>query len=515
MLERNAMTDLPLPAQSFEEAIPYLRAPYQPSQVRAKILTTPENPSAPCTIALYVIGEIQMDRFTLVCGSEWDHEFTKLAEEKRVAEKRRCASKESWYCMVAATFTAFGIAHTDIGEGVARTRAVAEMNARAQASKRAGRKFGPGQCLYACDTILMYRGDKPNQLRLPVGDDPKRHLKPYFDKEGQGEKYCRERYANWLRDTGEKIYGPPLDHCAVAEAIRARPSTRRATSTSSRPERADAPAPSRNGTGTDHESLTTSETPTSPDAPPAAKEHPPMPDHPAPEAVLKAAQAADFGEPVARLLSNLAREEGKDATFTAAQLQAATHWITTLADLEVAEELIVKAITFNATKNISQERRQAKFVKWLSEKAAGETEPAPDQPSADTASGSTGSAPAANGDRQLDAARALTVLRQAKEEHEYSDRTVTRLAALATGAGPNARVDWPSVPAATLLILTELLQSAGALGWKNDHLDREIRAGHNSSEQTSTAGRFTAFANYLTDLAETRAMTQAEPIELT
>ena len=56
-----------------------------------------------------------------------------------------------------------------------------------------------------------------------------------------------------------------------------------------------------------------------------------MPDHPAPEAALKAAQAAGYGEPVARLLSNLAREEGKDSTFTAAQLQAVVHWISTLA----------------------------------------------------------------------------------------------------------------------------------------------------------------------------------------
>jgi len=514
------MTVLHLPAQSFEEAIPYLRAPYTPSQVRAKILTTPENPAAPCTIALYVIGEVQMDRFTLVCGSEWDHEFTKLAEDKTASDKHT-----SWYCMVAATFVAFGITHTDIGEGTAPTRAGAEMNARAQAGKRAGRKFGPGQCLYACDTIVMFRGEKADQLRLPKGDNPKRHLKPYFDKEGQGQAYCRNQYARWLANTGEKVYGAPLDHLAIAEAIRARPSTRAlaATDSSHTQRPASAPVtPSRNGAAnSDHEAAAQPSGARSNGAqPPAdpqpAKQYQPMPDHPAPEAALKAAQAAGFGEPAARLLSNLAREEDQDSKFTAAQLHAVVNWISMLAELDVAEGVIVNAIGVNARKNTSQDRRQAKFVKWLSQKAAGESETA-DEPDteADAPVQSPDTDDATNGDgSRLDAAGALAALREAKEDHEYSDRAVTRLAALASGVGPKARVDWSKVTPATLLILAELLQSAGSLGWKNDHLDREVLKYHNSTEQTSIAGRFAAFANYLTDLAETRAMTQADTIEV-
>jgi hypothetical protein len=500
------MTVLHLPAQSFEEAIPYLRAPYMPGQVRAKIMTTPENPAAPCMIALYAIGETQMDRFTLVCGSQWDHEFTKLAEESTGSGRQT-----SWYCIVAATFTAFGITRTDIGEGTSRSRAGAEMNARAQASKRAGRKFGPGHCLYACEPLVMFRGDQPNELRLPEGDDPKRHLKPYFDKEGRGQAYCREHYKRWLVSSGEKVYGPPLDHFAIAEAIRSRTPSQRPSSTNGshiRQPVSTEGGQSRSDIGASHERAEDAgETRAPAEAQPATeKAYRPMPDRPAPGAALEAAQAAGYGERVARLLSNLAREEGKDSKFTAPQLQAVANWIATLSDLEVDEDVIVQAIEFNAAKNTSQERRQARFARWLSAKAAGESEPAAVDDLKEGANAAGGPTPNGNG-QLLDAARALMMLRQAKDEHEYSDRTVTRLAALATGVGQKARVDWSKVSVATLLILAELLQSAGSLGWKNDHLDKEILKYHNSSEQTSSAGRFAAFANYLTDLAETRTMT--------
>ena len=85
--------------------------------------------------------------------------------------------------------------------------------------------------------------------------------------------------------------------------------------------------------------------------------------------------------------------------------------------------------------------------------------------------------------------------RQAKTDNEYSDRTVIRIAALATGVGPKARVDWPKVPPETLTVLAELLRSAGSLDWKNDRLDQEVLKYHNSTQQTSAAGRFSAFAN--------------------
>ncbi len=511
------MTDIDLPdfpLQSYEAAVPYLRQPYQPKQVWAKIQSTPKNENAPCTIALYSIGETMMDRFNLICGRDWNHQFEVLVEEKVVG------TKTLWYCKVGATITALGKTEADIGYGWGPSQAAAEMNARAQAGKRAGRWHGPGQCLYASDEILMWRGEEgKDHLRIPKsGND--RYDNPYFDQEGIGQRYCRDRYERWLKRDGEEIYGEPLDHLAIARAIQKRPTVLAVSIPRAVTSEPGVLVDAVNGNGsakTDHKTTTPaarSNGARPAEAPPAAKQYPPMPDHPAPEAVLLAAEKAGFGEPVARLLGNLAQAEGQDSKFTAAQLQAVTNWIAVLGELDVPEDVIVKAITVNAAKNTTQERRQARFAKWLSEKAAGEAPPTGEAPeTAADAPDAPKDTEAATDAGPLDPARALAELRKARDDHKYTDRTVTRLAALATGVGPNARVDWPKVTPATLLVLADLLQRAGSLGWKNEQLDKETLKYHNTNSQTSSAGRFAAFANYLTDLAETRAMTtQADTI---
>jgi hypothetical protein len=513
-------THLPeLPMQSHEAALPYLRRPYLASQVWAKIQSVPKNQHAPCTVVLYSIGETMMDRFNLFCGSDWDHDFETLTEIKMPGQK------PWWYCKVRATITALGKPERDIGDGYGPTQAAAEMNARAQAGKRAARWHGPGQCLYAADEILMWReGDGEDRLCIPrAGND--RFENPFFDQQGIGQKYCRDRYERWLKRDGEAVYGEPLDHLAIARAIQARPTVLAVSIPNrARPEQpvtqtaangngavttlVEAPVPAAEPNGSQPAVV----------AAPAVKEWPPMPDDPAPPAALEAAQQTGYGEPVARLLSNLARGDGEDAKFGDAQLQAVANWIAVLGELEVAEDVIVKAVTHNATKKTSQERRQARFAKWLSEKASGEADTKDQEPesAAEEPAAQPDAEPATNGNGngKLEAGLALAELRQAKADHEYSDRTVTRIAALATGVGPKARVDWPKVQPETLTILAELVQSAGSLGWKNDQLDQEVLKYHNNAQQPSAAGRFSAFANYLTDLAETRAMAQDSAAEV-
>ncbi|MGA2163130.1 MAG: hypothetical protein ABSH36_01520, partial [Solirubrobacteraceae bacterium] len=105
--------------------------------------------------------------------------------------------------------------------------------------------------------------------------------------------------------------------------------------------------------------------------------------------------------------------------------------------------------------------------------------------------------------------RALGELRRRMTEHDYDDRAVTRFAALATGGGPSTQVNWAQIDPDTLLILADLLESAAAIGWSNEQLDQAILAAHKSSKQKSTAGRFSALANHIKDLAETRVMETA------
>lgn len=514
-----------LPARSYEEAYPWLRRPYMPTQVWAKVQTTPKTPNSPCTIALFSIGETLMDRLNLLCGREWDHHFEKTGEAKSGSGREL-----RWYCEVSATITVFGKTESDIGQGIAPTRVGAEMNARAQAYKRTGRKFGPGQCLYACDEILMFRGDGENQLRLPKGEDA--HLHPYFDEQGHGRRYVRGRYEEWLRETGEAIYGEPLNHLELAVLLQAQaaslavaipaaipaagsnggagsiePAAQQRLVTASN----GTPATPTNGsTVNGHDGAPAPAQQTNEAGSPAAYE--PMPDYPAPPAAIEAASNAGYSEQVARALCNLARTEGQGDRFLRSQLNVVENWLTALHGLDVPEDVLIGAAAFNAKRRTSQERRQALFSQWLARRAAGatpaetgegeqpDTAQQPPQPQA------PGEQPQSASQPQLDRASAIAELQGRMAEHEYGDRPVTRLAALAVGAGPQAQITWGKMKPETLLVLSDLLDCAAALGWDAERLDREVLDAHASSRQQSAAGRFSAFANTLKDMAETRQM---------
>ena len=87
---------------------------------------------------------------------------------------------------------------------------------------------------------------------------------------------------------------------------------------------------------------------------------------------------------------------------------------------------------------------------------------------------------------------------------DFDERTVVRLAALALGRSPNARVRMSELGTAMVRTLTELLDCAGALGWNSERLDGELLEAHGSDHHATFSGRFAAFANNLKDLAESR-----------
>ena len=68
-----------------------------------------------------------------------------------------------------------------------------------------------------------------------------------------------------------------------------------------------------------------------------------MPEHPAPPAAIEAAKEKGYGEPIARLLSNLARADGQDAKPTDAQLQAVTNWLDALSALKTPEDVALRS----------------------------------------------------------------------------------------------------------------------------------------------------------------------------
>lgn len=530
------MAELLLPAGSYEEALPDLRAPYQPSQIRPLIIAVPKNEQAPCKIALYTIGETLMDRFNVVCGANWERpKFTIDIHDEREELTDEDRKKVLHYFKITCTLTVFGKEHEDFGEGESENPALAEYDARAQAFKRAARWHGPGQCLYVFggEEVIMWRGAGAGKLQVPKsGTEP--HRRPYFDK--QGRNAIRDEYARWLKDDGEALFGAPLDHLKIAHEIKARMTARLAAIPAPATQQLAIvePPPSSTPTGQD------------PDGEDHGPEQPPagepsqrvagaMPDGSASATAIQAAQNSGYSEPVAKALSNLAAAQDQSGPLSDPQERVVANWLSALAGFEVPEATVLDAVAFVARACDCQEARQAKLAKWLSAKAqenpacsrdagsvaadapaSAQARPAsaestPPQVAESTVAQSAQQDATARPDAEAQAdaqdlatARAYVRIHRAMDAHAYDDRAVTQLAALAVGAGPRGHVDWAKVPADVLEIISELLEAAASLGWSTETLNREVLRAHERTQQGTPAGRFAAFANHLMNAAETR-----------
>jgi hypothetical protein len=551
------MSHLILPASCYEEALPDLRAPYLPSQIRPLIIQAPKNDKAPCRIALYTIGETLMDRFNLCCGGNWNVAFRTETHKEIPKQDSDNNPYTVHYFKLGCSVTVFGIEHSDFGEGEATSEARAEFDARAQAFKRASRWHGPGQCLYVFggEELIMWRGPEPGKLQIPKsaksGDEP--HRRPYFDHAGR--QAVRDEYDKWLKKEGESQFGIALNHLVIAEAIRARalhrplmavPDLSRALPdlSSSRPEQAPA-APDADqreitatrarrddSDGDGEEAQAHAGRPPAPTAVVPVRQDVqrlPMPDEPAAQEAVAIAESAGFTATVAHALSNLARGDAQTGALSERQHKTVVNWLVMLSGLHLTSEEIVQAVQFVASNGTTQEARQATFTRWLSGKASGEkseSQPAapatPDTPAdsggsdaepareVDTGESVEGPAQLAAEDAEpLDAERALRRINVAMEARGYTDQTVTQLAKLAIGVAPKGRLDWSKVPPSTMLVLAELLESASTLDWTPEVLAKEVLAAHNSNQQPTAAGRFSAFAGHLINLAESQAAGEA------
>jgi len=243
-----------------------------------------------------------------------------------------------------------------------------------------------------------------------------------------------------------------------------------------------------------------------------------MPDAPASHEAVDIAESAGFTATVAHALSNLARTDGQEANLSERQHKTVVNWLVILSELHLTSEEIVQAVQFVAGNGTTQEQRQATFSRWLAGKASGQA-PAPTESSpvttgsevalADSAASEADATRDTDEAAALDTARALSRIHKAMDEHGYSDRTVTLLAKLSIGVPPKRKLDWDAVPGSTMTVLAELLESAGAVGWSAELLGKEVLAAHSSKGQTTAAGRFSAFAGHLTDLAETSRVGEA------
>jgi hypothetical protein len=531
------MSNLILPASCYEEALPDLRAPYLPTQIRPLIIQAPKNGDMPCRVALYTIGETLMDRFNLCCAGNWEVVFT-VETHKETPKQSDGETVTIHYFKIVCSLTVFGNEHHDKGEGEGANESLAEFNARAQAFKRAARWHGPGQCLYVFggEDFVMWRGPEKGKLHIPKsGNEP--HRKPFFDN--ASKQAVRDEYAKWLKNEGEGQFGVPLNHMEIAEAIRSRslhrplmavPDLSRAlpdltpaatgriepADSQETPERA-LPAP-QTTQAPRHEAVGGGEK--RPPRPPAPARQDvarlPMPDVPASQEAVEIAVSGGFNATVAHALSNLARSDAQEGNLSERQHKTVVNWLIILSELHLTSDEIVEAVQFVGENGTGQERRQATFSRWLAGKASGQLDapaaPVNTEATADvdgSEPADSAAAPEAADPAAVETARALTRIRATMNERGYPDRTVALLAKLSIGLPPKRSLQWAKVPPATMTVLAELLESASTIDWSPQLLGREVLAAHGSKSQNTPAGRFSAFAGHLTELAEARRLDEA------
>jgi hypothetical protein len=172
------------PLNTFETAAIELRRPFTAEAVKWKVQTG-------TLVVPHIDARLAIERLNLVVPHLWSDEYEPIAGGKGLL----------------CRLTVDGITRLDVGSGYEGKGLYSD------AFKRACVKFGIAVSLYALPKVF---------LSLEEG-----HLTKKKDSKGKEHTYLtdkgRERldsgYRAWLKDTGEKMFGPALDHGDVAGAI--------------------------------------------------------------------------------------------------------------------------------------------------------------------------------------------------------------------------------------------------------------------------------------------------------
>jgi hypothetical protein len=473
-----------LPASSFAEALRYLRAPYTSSVIRFRIQSVPDHANSPCVVVLFVNSETVMDRFNIVCGPEWTPpEFTVLVHREESG---------SHYVKVRATFSVYGQVFTDTSEASDKSEAQAEFNANARAFKRAARWPGPGQSLYQPCAITMFRGAGEKELRT-WSNDPK---KPHIDE--AAEKYLLRHYGKVLEQKIIPIYGEPFDHLAALNGGLAAADPRPEAPTAVSRKTSITPSAERQlASGPASESMSQ---PSSPRRRAASNT--------GAAAVREAAHEAGYTDALSEPLMALVRDE-PDGELSAAHADCVREWIAVLGRLELPEDKILESVTFALANCSTRQSAQVKFGQWVAARAsaapAGQPHAGPPSNGASPDRATSCDAQAGGAENpQVELESAMADLNAAVTRYDYTERAAGRIAALAIGADPDARIALEKIAPATLRLVGELLDAAATLEWSTGKLDEEISRAHNNTQQGTSASRFGAFAVHLVNSAEVR-----------
>lgn len=171
-----------LPVDSFREAAPLLRRPFEPAAVRWKVQASF---GASGLIVGYIDARLASERLNLVCPHLWHDHYTPASDGLLVCE-----------------LTVDGITRRDVGQGKGK-------GLYSDAFKRAAVKFGVAVSLYALPQIWLNADD--GHLKLVGQAKDKLALTP------AGVEHLRSSYTIWLGTSQGASFGEPLSHGDAAE----------------------------------------------------------------------------------------------------------------------------------------------------------------------------------------------------------------------------------------------------------------------------------------------------------
>lgn len=173
---------VPLPVSSFKAAAPHLRRPFTAEAVKWKVQTG-------TLVVPHIDSRLVTERLNHVCPDLWQDDYEPVAGGKGLL----------------CRLTVDGITRLDVGEKYVGKGLYSD------AFKRAAVKFGIGVSLYALPKVFLSFED--GHLK-EVGTQKKSTV---ITDEGRAR--LDGGYRAWLKDTGEKMFGPALDHGDVEGAI--------------------------------------------------------------------------------------------------------------------------------------------------------------------------------------------------------------------------------------------------------------------------------------------------------
>lgn len=174
------------PLDSFREAARELRRPFTPEAVKWKT-------QSGTLVVPYVDARLVIERLNLVVPHLWHDEYEPTP-------------KGLMWCHL----TIDGITRSDVGEG--RDKGLVS-----DALKRAAVHFGVGVSLYALPKVFLSFEHGQLVERTYKGKDGKQ--KKTVELTDKGRKRLDGGYRDWLKKTGEPMFGPVLDHGDVAGAL--------------------------------------------------------------------------------------------------------------------------------------------------------------------------------------------------------------------------------------------------------------------------------------------------------